>query len=466
MSAEKDVAASWYWCASAITSSKAFPTVYNMSAEKDVAASWYWWVSPGILWKAINALAATNFNFRRAAHILGLDSKIEKCLLIPFREIKVECTILKDDGTLSSFVGFRIQHDNARGPMKGGIRYHPDVDPDEVNALAQLMTWKTAVANIPYGGAKGGIGCRPSEMSTNELERLTRVFTQKIHDLIGIHSDVPAPDMGTNSQTMAWILDENSKFHGHSPAVVTGKPIVRSWGSLGRESATGLGVVFGTEALLAEYGKLISDMKVLEMWVPGLQSLFMREGGKIVAVSDVTGAVTNPDGLEIPGLLKHEETTKSFKGFIGGDSMDPNDLLVHECDVLIPCALVMSIMVYTFSQRDNAAHVKAKFIIEAANHPTDPEADEILSKKGVIILPDVYANSGGVTVSYFEWVQNIQGFMWDEEKVNHELQKYMRRSFLDIKPMCQTLNCSLRMSSFTLGVNRVARATLLRGWQA
>ncbi|KAL6348820.1 hypothetical protein AAG906_033476 [Vitis piasezkii] len=257
--------------------------------------------------------------------------------------MQVECTILKDDGTLSSFVGFRIQHDNARGPMKGGIRYHPDVDPDEVNALAQLMTWKTAVANIPYGGAKGGIGCRPSEMSTNELESLTRVFTQKIHDLIGIHSDVPAPDMGTNSQ-----------FHGHSPAVVTGKPIDLG-GSLGRESATGLGVVFGTEALL-----------------------------------------------------------------------------------------------------DNAAHVKAKFIIEAANHPTDPEADEILSKKGVIILPDVYANSGG----------NIQGFMWDEEKVNHELQKYMRRSFLDIKPMCQTLNCSLRMSSFTLGVNRVARATLLRGWQA
>ncbi|RVW50824.1 Glutamate dehydrogenase A [Vitis vinifera] len=445
MSAEKDVAASWYWCASAITSSKAFPTVYNMSAEKDVAASWYWWVSPGILWKAINALAATNFNFRRAAHILGLDSKIEKCLLIPFREIKVECTILKDDGTLSCFVGFRIQHDNARGPMKGGIRYHPDVDPDEVNALAQLMTWKTAVANIPYGGAKGGIGCRPSEMSTNELERLTGVFTQKIHDLIGIHSDVPAPDMGTNSQTMAWILDES--FMGIHLQLLQESQL---------ESATGLGVVFGTEALLAEYGKLISDMKILEMWVPGLQSLFMREGGKIVAVSDVTGAVTNPDGLEIPGLLKHEEATKSFKGFIGGDSMDPNDLLVHECDVLIPCALVMSIMVYTFSQRDNAAHVKAKFIIEAANHPTDPEADEILSKKGVIILPDVYANSGG----------NIQGFMWDEEKVNHELQKYMRRSFLDVKAMCQTLNCSLRMGSFTSGVNRVARATLLRGWQA
>ncbi|KAJ9707041.1 hypothetical protein PVL29_002158 [Vitis rotundifolia] len=410
----------------------------------------------------MNALAATNFNFRRAALILGLDSKIEKSLLIPFRGIKVECTILKDDGTLSSFVGFRIQHDIARGPMKGGIRYHPDViipfsffffffllelfkiciyvDPDEVNALAKLMTWKTAVANIPYGGAKGGIGCRPSEMSTNELESLTRVFTQKIHDLIGIHSDVPAPDMGTNSQTMAWILDECSKFHGHSPAVVTGKPIDLG-GSLGRESATGLGVVFGTKALLAEYGKLISDMKFVIQGFGNVGSwtakFIYERGGKIVAVSDVTGAVTNPDGLEIPG-------------FIGGDSMDPNDLLVHECDVLIPCALGGVL------NKDNAAHVKAKFIIEPANHLTDPEADEILSKKGVVILPDVYANSGG----------NIQGFMWDEEKVNHELQKYMRRSFLDIKAMCQTLNCSLRMGSFTLGVNRVARATLLRGWQA
>ncbi|WJZ82557.1 hypothetical protein VitviT2T_002306 [Vitis vinifera] len=253
--------------------------------------------------------------------------------------MQVECTILKDDGTLSCFVGFRIQHDNARGPMKGGIRYHPDVDPDEVNALAQLMTWKTAVANIPYGGAKGGIGCRPSEMSTNELERLTGVFTQKIHDLIGIHSDVPAPDMGTNSQTMAWILDES--FMGIHLQLLQESQL---------ESATGLGVVFGTEALLAEYGKLISDMK------------------------------------------------------------------------------------FVIQDFGNVGSWTAKFIYER----------------------------GG----YFEWVQNIQGFMWDEEKVNHELQKYMRRSFLDVKAMCQTLNCSLRMGSFTSGVNRVARATLLRGWQA
>ncbi|KAK9274502.1 hypothetical protein L1049_021751 [Liquidambar formosana] len=411
----------------------------------------------------MNALVATNRNFRQAARILGLDSKLETSLLIPFREIKVECTIPKDDGTLVSYVGFRVQHDNARGPMKGGIRYHPEVDPDEVNALAQLMTWKTAVVDIPYGGAKGGIGCSPTDLTTSELERLTRVFTQKIHDLIGIHRDVPAPDMGTNSQTMAWILDEYSKFHGHSPAVVTGKPIDLG-GSLGREAATGLGVVFAIEVLLEEYGNLISDMKFAIQGFGNVGSWaakFIHErGGKVVAVSDVTGAVENPNGIDIPALLKHKESTQSLKGFQGGDALDPNDLLVHECDVLIPCALGGVL------NKENAADVKAKFIVEAANHPTDPEADEILSKKGVVILPDIYANCGGVTVSYFEWVQNIQGFMWDEERVNCELKRYMRKAFLDIKAMCQAYDCSLRMGAFVLGVNRVARATLMRGWEA
>ncbi|KAF1861792.1 hypothetical protein Lal_00026237 [Lupinus albus] len=445
----------------------------------------------------MNALAATNRNFQRAARILGLDSKLEKSLLIPFREIKVECTIPKDDGTLVSYVGFRIQHDNARGPMKGGIRYHPEVDPDEVNALAQLMTWKTAVADIPYGGAKGGIGCNARDLSLSELERLTRVFTQKIHDLIGVQRDVPAPDMGTNaqvtdfviydllgvhffwkassssfiypslpstiSQTMAWILDEYSKFHGHSPAVVTGKPIDLG-GSLGREAATGLGVIFATEALFAEYGKSISGMTFViqgfgNVGTWAAKSIFDR-GGKVIAVSDISGAITNPNGIDIPALLKHKETNGNLTEFSGADAMDPNDLLVHECDVLIPCALGGVL------NKENAADVKAKYIIEAANHPTDPDADEILSKKGVIILPDIYANSGGVTVSYFEWVQNIQGFMWDEEKVNHELKKYMTKAFRNIKAMCQIHNCDLRMGAFTLGVNRVARATVLRGWEA
>ncbi|CAK8539531.1 unnamed protein product [Lathyrus sativus] len=411
----------------------------------------------------MNALVATNRNFLRASRILGLDSKLEKSLLIPYREIKVECTIPKDDGSLVSYIGFRIQHDNARGPMKGGIRYHPEVDPDEVNALAQLMTWKTAVADIPYGGAKGGIGCNPKDLSISELERLTRVFTQKIHDLIGTHRDVPAPDMGTNAQTMAWMLDEYSKFHGHSPAVVTGKPIDLG-GSLGREAATGLGVVFGTEALFAEYGKSISDMKFaiqgfgnVGTWAA--KSIFER-GGKVVAVSDISGAICNPNGIDIAALLKHKADNASLVDFSGADAMDPKDLLTHDCDVLIPCALGGVL------NKENADDVRAKFIIEAANHPTDPDADEILSKKGVIILPDIYANAGGVTVSYFEWVQNIQGFMWDEDKVNLELKRYMTRAFKNIKGMCKTHDCDLRMGAFTLGLNRVARSTLLRGWEA
>ncbi|KAK9157599.1 hypothetical protein Scep_004173 [Stephania cephalantha] len=450
----------------------------------------------------MNALAATSRNFKQAARLLGLDSKLEKSLLIPFREIKVECTIPKDDGSLVSYVGFRVQHDNARGPMKGGIRYHPElvlklrslqsplqyviigvfpiiayirtrsvesgllqnlVDPDEVNALAQLMTWKTAVANIPYGGAKGGIGCAPGELSISELERLTRVFTQKIHDLIGTHTDVPAPDMGTNSQTMAWMLDEYSKFHGYSPAVVTGKPVDLG-GSLGRDAATGRGVLFATEALLREHGKSISGQRFVIQGFGNVGSwaaqLIYENGGKVVAVSDISGAIKNSKGIDVPSLLKHTIEKRGVKGFNGADPIDANSILVEDCDVLIPAALGGVI------NRENANGIRAKFIIEAANHPTDPEADEILSKKGVVILPDILANSGGVTVSYFEWVQNIQGFMWEEEKVNNELKTYMTNGFKDVKEMCQTHNCDLRMGAFTLGVNRVARATVLRGWEA
>ncbi|XP_074561920.1 glutamate dehydrogenase 2, mitochondrial [Curcuma longa] len=411
----------------------------------------------------MSALAATSRNFRQAARILGLDSKLEKSLLIPFREIKVECTIPRDDGSLASYVGFRVQHDNARGPMKGGIRYHHEVDLDEVNALAQLMTWKTAVANIPYGGAKGGIGCSPGDLSSSELERLTRVFTQKIHDVIGINTDVPAPDMGTNAQTMAWILDEYSKFHGHSPAVVTGKPIDLG-GSLGREAATGRGVVYATKALLDEHDKSISGSTFVIQGFGNVGSwaaqILHQEGGKVIAIGDVTGAIKNPNGIDIPALIKHKSEGHALKDFKGADPLDKDELLLHECDVLIPSALGGVL------HRGNAADVKAKYIVEAANNPTDPEADEILSKKGVKILPDIYANSGGVVVSYFEWVQNIQGFMWNEEKVNHELKEYMKSAFKNIKTMCQTHDCNLRMGAITLGVNRVARATLLRGWEA
>eukprot|EP00249_Psilotum_nudum_P014868 c25040_g1_i2 orf=941-1951(-) len=300
----------------------------------------------------MNALVATNRYFKQAVRILGIDSKLERSLLIPFREIKVECTIPKDDGTLVSYVGFRVQHDNARGPMKGGIRYHPEVDPDEVNALAQLMTWKTAVVNIPYGGAKGGIGCNPRDLSHSELERLTRVFTQKIHDLIGIHTDVPAPDMGTNSQTMAWILDEYSKFHGHSPAVVTGKPVDLG-GSLGREAATGRGVVYATAALLSDFGKSISNETFVIQGFGNVGSwtaqLLFEQGGKVKAVSDVTGAVKNDAGLDIPALVKHVNQTGGVKGFVGAHEVDPRTILTEDCDVLIPAALGGVLNKYAFA---------------------------------------------------------------------------------------------------------------------
>ncbi|XP_054823726.1 glutamate dehydrogenase A-like isoform X2 [Prosopis cineraria] len=347
--------------------------------------------------------------------------------------------------------------------MKGGIRYHSEVNIDEVNALAQLMSWKTAVVDVPYGGAKGGVDCNPKDLSFSEMERLTRIFTQKIHDLIGIYTDVPAPDMGTNSQTMAWILDEYSKFHGYSPAIVTGKPIPLG-GSVGRESATGLGVIIATEALLAEHGKSLKDLAFVIQGLGNVGSwaakLLHERGGKIIAVSDITGAVKNPNGIDIPKLLEHKEKTQSLKDFPGGDDLDPSELLVHECDVLIPCALGGVI------DREIAKDVKAKFIIEAANHPTDPEADEELAQKGVVVLPDIYANAGGVTVSYFEWVQNIQGFSWSEDRVKRELHHYMTKAFHDIKDKCKSYDCNLRMGAFALGVERVSRATLLRGWEA
>jgi len=292
---------------------------------------------------------------------------------------------------------------------------------------------------------------------------LTRVFTQKIHDVIGPNLDVPAPDMGTNAQTMAWILDEYSKFHGHCPAVVTGKPVDLG-GSLGREAATGRGVLFATQAMLKDHGLDVNGQSFVIQGFGNVGSwaarLIHEKGGKVKAVSDVTGAIKNDNGLDIPMLVDHVRKTGGVKGFAGSEFLEPEALLAEDCDVLIPAALGGVLNGQT------AGDVRAKFIVEAANHPTDPEADEILEKKGVVILPDIYANCGGVTVSYFEWVQNTQGFPWEEDKVNANLKKYMDRAYLSIKELTKTHNCSPRMGAFTLGVERVARATLLRGWEA
>ena len=400
------------------------------------------------------------FYFDRAAKLIGLDERIEKSLVTPYREVKVECPLVRDDGTLATFIGFRVQHDNTRGPMKGGIRYHQDVNLDEVNALAALMTWKTAVVDLPYGGAKGGIAVDPRQLSSNELQRLTRVFTQRIHDVIGPYKDIPAPDMGTNAQTMAWIVDEYEKFAGHSPAVVTGKP-VELGGSLGRDAATGRGLLFAAECLCEDLGKKISDFTYAIQGFGNVGSwaarLFHAAGGKIVAISDVTGAVRNRAGLDVPKLFEYATANKGVLGFPGGESFPPDQLLSQPCDVLIPAALGDVLTKHT------AESVQARIVIEGANHPTDPDADAIFQKKGITVLPDIYANAGGVTVSYFEWVQNVQQYRWDEDHVNAELRKRMRSAYVDLRAVQKKYSCDLRTAAFALAIGRVAKATELRG---
>jgi len=408
----------------------------------------------------MTATEATNKYFHRAADLLGLNDRQRHFLMTPHREIKVECSFVKDDGTLATFVGFRVQHDNSRGPMKGGIRYHPQVDQDEVVALASLTTWKTAVLDLPYGGAKGGIAVDPKTLTIGELQRLTRVFVQKIHDVIGTYEDVPAPDMGTNAQVMAWIVDEYAKFHGFQPGVVTGKPIELG-GSLGRESATGRGVLFAAECLFAEEGKQVKDFSYAIQGfgnVGGWTARLLHEaGGRVVAVADMSGAVRNDKGLDIPALQRHVAETEAIKGFAGGMDFMGEEVLYQPVDVLIPAALGDVLTA------KNAGRVQAKIILEGANHPTDFVADEMLSEKGVTILPDIYTNAGGVTVSYFEWVQNVQCYRWDEARVNAELKAKMTQAFADLKAAKTKHGCDWRTAAFALAVERVGKAALLRG---
>lgn len=408
----------------------------------------------------MNATEATNHYFHRAARLLNLSDWSVHQLLTPFREIKVECSIVRDDGTVSTYTGYRVQHDNSRGPMKGGIRYHHEVDPDEVNALASLMTWKTAVANLPYGGAKGGINVDPRTLSKAETQRLTRVFVQKLHDLIGPNVDIPAPDMGTSSETMGWIVDEYSKFHGWSPGVVTGKPLDLG-GSVGREAATGLGLLYAAECLFEDEGRSVRDFTYAIQGFGNVGSwaarLFHRSGGKVVAVSDVRGGVMNPEGLDIPALVEHASATGSVAGFPGAERLDKENIFEVDCDALIPAALGAVL------HGGNADRVRARYVLEGANHPTDPDADKIFAARGVRVLPDIYANSGGVTVSYFEWVQNLQQLYWEEERVHAELRKRMRAAWQDLKRTAARHACDLRTAAFALAVERVHRATGARG---
>ncbi|HVE87230.1 MAG TPA: Glu/Leu/Phe/Val dehydrogenase dimerization domain-containing protein [Myxococcales bacterium] len=408
----------------------------------------------------MSTVDATNYYFRKAARIMDVGERIETLLATPLREVKVQVSIELDSGEIRTFMGYRIQHDNSRGPMKGGLRYHPQVDQEEVVSLASLMTWKTAVVNLPYGGAKGGITCDPAQMSVKELERLTRKFVDQIQDVIGPTRDIPAPDVNTNPQVMAWIMDQYSKYHGHSPAVVTGKPL-DLYGSRGRDAATGRGVLYVCREILRDVGLPVKGARFAIQGFGNVGShsarLIHEDGGHIVAISDVHGGVKSPSGLDVPGLFEHVKRVGTVKGFPGGTPCSNEEVLAAECEVLIPAALGDVLT------KRNAAEIRARIVVEGANGPTSPEADEIFEKRGVLVVPDILANAGGVTVSYFEWVQNLQHLTWDEDRVNAELEKIMKDAYERIAQISRTRKIPLRTAAFILAIGRVGKATVLRG---
>jgi len=402
-----------------------------------------------------------NYYFRKAARVMDLSTRVERMLVTPFREVKVDVSITLDNGELGTFIGYRVQHDNSRGPMKGGLRYHPSVDMDEAQGLASLMTWKTAVVNLPFGGAKGGIAVDPARLTPREQERLTRRFVQQIHDIIGPQRDIPAPDVNTNAQVMAWIMDEYSRMHGFSPAVVTGKPL-DLFGSRGREEATGRGVVMALTEYLADAGRGAVRGKTFALQgfgnVGSWTAHFLHEhGGQVVAVADAGGGTHAADGLDVPALLDHARAAGTVAGFVGGEAITNEALLALDVDVLVPAALGGVIT------EANAADVRASIVLEAANAPTTPKADELLQTRGVTVLPDIWVNAGGVTVSYFEWVQNIQQFSWDEDRITSELGRHMRDAYATLARVVRERKVSFRTAAYIVAIGRVGRATTLRG---
>ncbi len=408
----------------------------------------------------MNANETTQHFLHQAFEILGVDEDMRRVLIMPSRELRVELTLRRDDGSLDDFVGYRVQHDNSRGPFKGGLRYHPAIDIDEARSLASLMTWKTAVVGVPFGGAKGGIEVDPAQLSVRELERLTRVFVRQIHDLVGPDRDIPAPDVNTNAQVMAWFFDEYSRLHGFSPGVVTGKPLGLH-GSAGRTAATGRGCMFAIREALLENKTELKDQRFMIQGFGNVGSwsarLLHARGAKILGVSDVNGGIFSGDGLDIPAVLEHVDSHGTVVGFAGAEPISNADLLTSECDVLMPAALGGVLT------GKNAPHVKAKYIIEAANGPVTAEADEILEQRGITILPDIFANAGGVTVSYFEWVQNLQNFRWDETRVNEELDRVMTTAYRKIRDIQRAHHISMRKAAFVLAIREVKLATETRG---
>lgn len=404
-------------------------------------------------------LEESHYYFNKAADVLELSDKIRRIALTPFRVVKVEIVTEDDQGQLMHHYGYRVQHSAARGPMKGGLRYHPSVDEDHTTALANLMTWKTAVVDIPYGGAKGGINCDPAKMSERELHDVTRQFVEHIKEIIGPTLDIPAPDVNTNAKVMGWIMDEYSKYYGFSPGVVTGKPL-HLFGSEGREEATGRGVMYALEEALKERGKSLADVTVAIQGFGNVGShaarLIVERGAKVLAVADHMGGVSNTDGLDIPALVEWGAEHRTVKGFPGGDAFEGPEVLTWDVDVLIPAALEDAIT------KENAGEIRANIVVEAANSPTTPQADEILQKRGVLVIPDILANAGGVTVSYFEWAQNIQQFRWEIERINDELSKIMRRSYAAVNAIAKEKDLTLRTAAYVLAIGRVSQAVLSR----
>ena len=399
--------------------------------------------------------------FDTAAAKLNLDPGMREVLRSPRRALSLHLPIKMDNGTIKVFEGFRVQHNNSRGPCKGGIRYHPNVSFDEVQALASWMTWKCATVNIPFGGAKGGIICDPKQLSRNELERLTRRYAYEISDFIGPDRDIPAPDVYTDAQVMAWIMDTYSMTRGHSvPGVVTGKPTFLG-GSLGRHEATARGCVYVTRCACEVKG---INHKRATAAIQGFGNagsiaaeLLHKIGMKVIAVTDSKGGIFNAKGLDIPKVVEYKNKAGSVAKFPGSKAISSEDVLELECDVLIPAALENQITLV------NAHRVKAKIVAEAANGPTTPGADRILFSNGVFVIPDILANAGGVTVSYFEWVQDLQELFWDVDEVNRKLEKIMGKAFADTHKTAKDYKVDMRTGAYILAIDRVAKATESRG---
>jgi len=411
----------------------------------------------------VSNLETVSHWFGLAAEKLELADDVAAVLRSPYREVKVQIPLKLADDRIHVFSGYRVQHNGARGPYKGGIRFHPEVDLDEVRALAELMSWKTAIVGVPFGGAKGGVDVTPGDLTPSELQRVARSFIDKIEKVLGPTRDIPAPDVGTNAQTMAWFMDEYGKLHGHTPAIVTGKPLALE-GSFGREAATGRGVVL---CFLEAAKKLGLEPSQATFAVQGYGNvgswaarILQGHGATMVGASDASGAIRSEAGIDAEGLYAHIGEGGKLTEFEGAEAISPDELLDCRCDLFVPAALGGMI------RADNADRLKCRVLVEGANSPLTPAADEILTASGTLVVPDVLANAGGVVVSYFEWVQNLQHFRWEEEEINERLARIMTRAYHEVAGRSEADGTSLRVAAFSVGIERVLEAARTRGYIA